>query len=291
MMANEHDYRKVVEEIDELKSMVPGGLFASGKPDWRRIWDQVRTVGASFKGVRFPTRDEHQEAWNRFQSLVNTIKEAQAEERKQWEEKKSRSSQYRDEIITEAEMAKPSGPLGDVILTIATGGINVALDALLGPFDERKRELQACSEHLRKGWALLKERKGDMLARDRSESYRALREAGEQLNRAWEDYKGERQKAYDDYRAERQRKHDEWVERVETRIAKLESRKERLTEIIARKEAHLDELHGKLNDAWNDDYRDRVSGWIDEEETKLAELGSQLTDVENWLDEARGKLR
>jgi hypothetical protein len=290
-MANEHDHKKVLEEIDELKSMMPGGLFAVGKPDWKQIWNQVRTVGASFKGVRFPTHDEHQEAWDRFQSLVNTIKEAQAEEQEQWEEKKSRSGQYRNEIITEAEMAKPSGPLGDVILTIATGGINVVLDALLGPFDERRRELQACSEHLRKGWALLNEHKGDMLAQDKREAYQALCDAGEQLNQAWEDYKGERQKAYDDSRAERQRNHDEWVQKIEANIEKLEARTERLNEIISRKEDHLDELHSKLDDAWNDDYRDRVSGWIDEEETRLAELRSQLADVENWLNEDRSKLR
>ena len=103
-------------------------------------------------------------------------------------------------------------------------------------------------------------------------------------------YKRGRQKAFDDYQAERQRKHDKWVERIEANIEKLEARRERLTEIIAHKEGHLDELHDKLNDAWNDDYRDRVSGWIDEEEAKLDDLRSQLGDVENWLEEARNKL-
>lgn len=290
-MAGEHDYTKVLEEIDELKSMMPGGLFGFGRPNWKQIWVQIRTVGVSFKGVRFPTHAEHQEAWECFQNLVNIVKGSQAEEQNQWEERKSHSGQYRDEIIVEAEYAKPSGPLGDVILAIVTGGLSVALDALMGPLDDRKRELEACSEHLRKGWALFNEHKGEMLARDRSEAYQALRDAGEQLNQAWADYKGERQKAYDHYRAERQRMHGEWAERVEANIEKLGSRKERLIEIISRKEDHLHELHSKLDDAWNDNYRDRVSGWIDEEETKLVELRSQFGDVENWLNESRSKLR
>lgn len=289
-MAGEDEYKKVLEEIDELKSMTPGGFLSFEKPDWKSIWGQIRVVGASFKGVKFPTRDGHQEAWNRFQRLVAEVKEAQAEEQRQWEEKKSESNRYKDEIINQAEMAKPSGVGADLALLFATGGLSVVLSTLMGPFDERKLELQSCSEHLKQGWVLLNEHKENMLGRDKNEAYHALYEAKEQLDQAWDDYKRERQKAFDDYQAERQRKHNEWVERIEANIEKLEARRERLTEIIAHKEDHLDDLQNKLNDAWSDDYRDRISGWIDEEEAKLDDLRSQLSNVENWLEEARNKL-
>jgi hypothetical protein len=70
--------------------------------------------------------------------MVTRVKEAQAEEHKQWEEKKSKSSEYKDEIIYQAELAKPSGPMRDLVLSIATGGLSTALSALMEPFDEKK---------------------------------------------------------------------------------------------------------------------------------------------------------
>jgi len=289
-MAGEDEYKKVLEEIDELESMIPDGIFSSEKPDWKSIWGQIRVVGASFKGVKFPTHDEHQEAWEHFQRIVAHVKESQAEEHQQWEEKKRESNEYKDEIIYQAELAKPSGPMGDLVLSIATGGLSTALSAIMGPFDERKDELISCSEHLKQGWALLNEHKENMLGRDKNEAYHALYQAKEQLDQAWADYKRERQQAFDDYQAERQRKHDEWVARIEANIDNLEDRRQSLLEKIAHREDILDNLQEKLNNAWSDDYRDNISSWIDEEEGKLNDLRSKLENVENWIEEARNKL-
>lgn len=289
-MTSDDNYHVVLEEIDHLKSMISGSIFSSEKPDWKSIWNQIRTVGSKFKGTKFPTREQHQEAWDKFQNLVSDIKEAQAEEHNQWEERKRDSGKYKDEIIYQAELAKPSGPLSDLVLAIATGGISSALSAIMGPFDERKDELTACSEHLKQGWHLLSDHKERMLGRDKNEAYSALIDAKEQLDHAWNDYKQERQQAYDDYQAERQRKHDEWVERVETNIDNLEERRERLLEKISRREEVLDNLHDKLDDAWSDDYRDTISGWIDEEQDKLDDVTRKLEDVEQWLEEAKRKL-
>lgn len=289
-MVDGEEYNRVLQEIDELKSMIPGDFLSFEKPDWKSIWCQIRIVGASFKEVKFPTRDEHQKAWDRFQSIVSSVKEAQAEEYKQWEEKKSKSSGYKDEIIYQAELAKPSGPMGDLVLSIATGGLSTALSALMGPFDERKDELVSCSDHLKQGWALLNEYKENMLGQDKKEAYNALYQAKEQLDQAWADYKKERQQAFDDYQNERQRKHDEWVTRIEANIDKLDDRRENLLEKIAHREEILDNLQNKLDEAWSDDYRDNISGWIDEEEEKLDDLRSKLDNVENWLEEERNKL-
>jgi len=289
-MANSEEYNKVLEEIDELESMMPDHFLSFGKPDWKSIWEQIRVVGASFKGVKFPTRDEHQQAWDRFQGMVSKVKEAQEEEHKQWEEKKSKSGEYRDEIIYQAELAKPSGPMGDLILSIATGGLSTALSALMGPFDERKDELIACSDHLKQGWALLREHKEFMLGQDKNEAYQALLRAKEQLDQAWADYKRERQQAFDDYHAERQRRHYELVTRIEANIDKLEDRRQSLLEKIAHREEIIDNLQNKLDGAWSDDYRDNISSWIDEEEAKLDALRSKLENVENWIEENRNKL-
>jgi hypothetical protein len=284
------DYREVLKEIDELESMMPDDFLSFDKPNWKAIWQQIRVVGVRFKGTSFPTLDEHQQAWDHSQRLVSNIKKAQEEEHTQWEEKKTKSGETKDAIIYQAELAKPSGPMGDLIVSMATGGLSSALSALLGPFDERKDELMNCSDHLKQGWALLNDNKENMVGQDKKEAYQALYQAQEQLNQAWADYKRDRQHAYDDFQAERQRKHDEWVERLQANTDNLEDRKQTLFEKIARREEIIDNLQEKLDNAYSDDYRDNISGWIDEEEEKLSNLRNKLEDVENWIEENRNKL-
>lgn len=289
-MTEGEDYNNVLQQIDELKSMIPSDFISHEKPDWKSIWSQIRIVGASFKGVKFPTRDDHQKAWDHFQSIVSSVKEAQAEEHAQWEEKKLKSSRYKNDIIYQAELAKPSGPMGDVVLSIATGGLSTALSALVGPFDERKDELISCGEHLKQGWALFNEYKENMLGRDKQEAYQALYQAKEQLDQAWADYKRDRQQAFDDYQNECQKKHDEWVARIEANIDNLEDRRENLLEKIAHREEIIDNLQNKLDGAWSDDYRDNISGWIDEQEEILNDLKNKLENVENWIVENKNQL-
>jgi len=54
-MLGDNEYEKVLKRIDKLQSMVPDSLFSFENPNWKSIWEQIRIVGASFKGVKFPT--------------------------------------------------------------------------------------------------------------------------------------------------------------------------------------------------------------------------------------------
>jgi arginine utilization protein RocB len=287
----EEKFEKVLKEIDTLADMMRDGLFTTPQRDWKAIWEHIRKTGADFKGVRFPSPEQHHKAWNQFQELVAKVKEKQNEDKKVWEEKKYKSNEFKKEIIRLAESAKPSGPGGDVLLAIITGGVSAALSAFMGPYDERKNELKSCGEQLKKGYSLLNKHKDEMTARDKKEAYAALTDAQSNLNAAWEEHNKNRQEAFETYKSQQQQKHNDWVQRVEANISKLESRRNRLTDIISHKENHLDELNDKLRNAWSDDFRERVSGWIQEEEASISELNRQLNDVETWLHEAREKLR
>jgi hypothetical protein len=285
------DFRSVNQEIDKLESMIPGGFFSSNKPDWKSIWSQIRVVGSSFKGAKYPSREEHQQAWDKYQKLINEVKRIQGDEQDKWNSKKSESARLRDRIISQARSAKPSSGIGDVILCIATGGVSMLLDAIMGPFDDRKRELQSASEQLRKGWDMLNEYKDSMLGRDKHDAFQALNEAKEYLDQKWDDYKRERQSAFDKYQRERDEKQQAWRDRMEENINKLEDRRDRLNSVLSHKESHLDDLRDKLRDAWSDDYRARVSDWISEEESNIEDIRNKLSNVEDWLYEARSKLR
>lgn len=288
------DSKQVDQHIDKLAAMLPGGFFPGGKPDWKALWNQIRKTGAAFKSANYPTKADHQQAWNRYQEFVAEVKRRQAEDRAQWEQKQAESARLRDRIVAQAESARPPGVFADMVMFLLTGGmsemVKMALSAILGPFDERKQDLLAANAALKKGWALLHESKDRMLGRDKQQAFEALNAAKANLNREWEDYKRERQKAVDHYHREREAKQRAWRDRAEENVRNLEDRRQRLGEILAKREAHVSELYDKLSDARSDDYRYRVSGWIDEEEANIRGLRDKLQNVEEWLYEAQAKL-
>lgn len=285
------DYREVNRNISKLESMVPG-IFDFGKPDWKAIWNQIRATGQSFKGSRFPSKDEHEDAWNKFQQLVNDVKTKQADSQKEWEKKKEKSARLRDMIVSQARAARPfDSGLADVILTIATGGANLLLTAIMGPFDEEKEQLKSCEKQLKKGWDMLRNNKESMLGKDKGIAFEALNETKELLDQRWATYKAERQRAYERYQAERASKRRDREQRIEHNIRNLEERREKLNSVLAHKERHLDELHDKLRDARSDDFRSRVSGWISEEESSIRDIEQKLRNIEDWIYENKDKLR
>lgn len=285
------DYREVNRNLSKLESMVPG-LFDFGKPDWKAIWNQIRITGQSFKGTRFPTKEEHQSAWDRFQKLVSDVKAQQAQNQKEWDKKKDESERLRDMIVTRARSAQPyDSGLADVILTIATGGANLLLNAIMGPFDEEKQMLKSCSERLQEGWAMLRDNKEKMLGKDKGIAFEALNETKEILDRRWDHYKRERQRAWDEYQRERSERRHNWQQKIESNIRSLGERRGKLNGVLAHKERHLDELHDKLAEAWSDDFRSRVSDWIAEEESSISDIREKLRNIEDWIYENKDKLR
>jgi hypothetical protein len=125
--------------------------------------------------------------------------------------------------------------LGDVILAIATGGLSAVIeagfDALLGPFDEQKYELQRYSQAMKEGWAYLSEHKGEMLGKHKQQAFAVLNSAKESLDSAWERWKEGKQQALDQYHAEkraaweeRQAKREAWESHMNEHISNLEDR-------------------------------------------------------------------
>jgi hypothetical protein len=285
------DYREVNRNISRLESIVPG-VFDFGKPDWKAIWTQIRVTGQSFKGSRFPSKEEQRRVWNKFQNLVVKVKSKQAESQKDWDKKKDESARLREMILSQVISARPyDSGLADLILTIATGGANLLLNAIMGPFDEEKQMLKSCGEQLQKGWAMLRDNKDKMLGKDKGIVFSELNETKELLDRRWDSYKAQRQRAWDEYQRERASKRHNWEQKMESNIRSLEERREKLNNVLAHKERHLDELHDKLREAWSDEYRSRVSDWISEEESSIANIREKLSNIEDWIYENKDKLR
>jgi hypothetical protein len=281
-------------ELDSLISKLDSHYRQAARSDrpWKEIWDEIKYIGANFKQVRYPTKDEKNAAWDRFQGVVESVKDAQANELKQWERRAESSAQLRNQILRQGEHGRPPNAferdLADMILgpIIAFAELYVdviTLGQLRGEIDEKKEQLKHYSNELRTAWNLFNDNKDDMLGKDKHEAFQTLREIQEQLDAAWDEWK----KLKGHYHEKQQ---SSFRERVHASIEKLESRLENLYSILSKRESHLSELEEKRDTAWNDDFRDRVEGWIDEEESRIRDIRDQIHEVEGWLDEQRSKL-
>ncbi len=285
------------ERLNELIDSLDGSVNSAGpfKTKWRPIWEDIKEIGAAFKETRYPTKEERQEKWQRFQALVQKVKKHQAEEEKKWEERSYSSKQHKNEIFACARAATPAGPLADLvnsIVSLPALPVKAALDAILpsGEIDEKHEELKACSEKLEQGWGLLSEYKLEMTGHDKKEAFDALKDAQENLNGAWAQWKKVKSQAWEAHKEHFQEKREAFKDRVRERIENLKERLEHEYSKLAKAEAHLDKLRDDRDSAWNDDFRERVEGWIEEEEERREQVKEKITRIEGWLDEERNKL-
>jgi hypothetical protein len=283
-------WNELEQMIDALGTSI--GKVDSGKGKWRPIWDQIKTIGAGFKEVRYPSREIRQHAWERFQTLVTKVKDSQSAERREYESRLFISEQRKARILEAARDATPISPITHHIVDIVTLGMESAAKALLGvKTDERLEHLQYCSRRLKEGWALLEESKREMLGKDKSECFQALKNAQDALNAAWQQWKSWQSEQRQHRIEHRREKREQFEGRVRTRIANLNVRRQRLYDVLAHKERHLEELRDKRDTARSDEFRARVAGWIDEELESMSDIKAKLENIERWIDEEKEKLR
>jgi hypothetical protein len=282
----------LVRLIDALETQA-GGLDST-RPDWKGIWSQIREISTAFKGAHFSSRAEHQAAWERFQSTVQTVKDAQARHQREREQFRQRSSDHLAEIRVCVDRAAGDDQFAMMIIHAATGGATLmaklALDAVLGPGDEEHSALAHRSEALKDGWAYLSAHKSEMSGADKSAAFEALQNAKQSLDRdwgLWKEYKHQARVA----KAELHRaKQEEWRARQREFVQRLEDALDRLEAARARREDHLAELIDKYNDARSDSFRERVEGWIAEEKERIAGIEQKIEDVRSKLSEAVSRL-
>src|SRR5262245_46511404 len=94
------DYDDLNRKIAELRQRAEA--TESGDYSWKDVWDQIKSIGAAFKETRYPTRSDKDAAWNRFQEIVDEVKDTQREQYKESERQtesiSKRLGQLEDEI-------------------------------------------------------------------------------------------------------------------------------------------------------------------------------------------------
>src|SRR5205085_2179995 len=139
-------------DLDDLITELAGYIreCGHGKAKWRDAWPQIKGISDAFRSTRYASRDDHQRAWERFQSLVSDVKTGQNRAREDFERRAATSRGHKNRILAYAEAARPSQG-ATALFEIVTGGfiIRPVLDALLGGHSDPWLEtLQGCSAAL-----------------------------------------------------------------------------------------------------------------------------------------------
>jgi hypothetical protein len=257
---------KIRWEIGEIKSTF--SFYSFIEPGWKKLWEQVGKVSGMFKGVNL-SRTEREELWGEFNSIVSQAKEQQNSRKS---DRENMSKIYKDQIFS---------AIGMTFID--------ELGLLCEPDD-----LKYFGKHISEGSALLSEHKKEMTHEHKQECFQHINEARENLDMRWKHLKesyGQRSEAYHQQKEERGRKHDEFVTRVRANIEKNREKYEKATNALSRSQAHLEDLQEKLSDARSDDFTERVSGWITEEENRIESIKESLERLEKWIEEDEEKLR
>lgn len=95
-------------EYDEIDQMI-GGLAekvaSAGHRNWREVWASIKAISQAFKAVRFPKPDDRKAAWDRFQAIVQGVKNQQNAEREASEQAKREIDESLNQLERNAQAA------------------------------------------------------------------------------------------------------------------------------------------------------------------------------------------
>ena len=99
------------------------------------------------------------------------------------------------------------------------------------------------------------------------------------------------QAQFDERRREREQKRTDWIARQEEGLSRLLEAREKVSNFIGRLEENISQNNDRLYSARSDDFADRVSQWIREDEDKLRDAQSSLEALNRKIEDAEGRLR
>ena len=224
--------------------------------DWNVFWDKAKEIQDGFRSVRYPTKEERETAWRRFNKLRDEASRRRSQEKKA---DHGTSMSYRDEILSQVESARPRN---------------------LSGFDPPDVEdMKAYGASLREARRKLSANKASMLGEHKKDCFEALVEMQKVHDLWWEDLKKHRERNREDRRA-----------RILKNIEENRERYRKTAEALERTRAYVDDLRNKIASAWNDGWRYDAENRASEAEDRIRDMENTLKEIERWIEEDEGKL-
>ena len=274
------------------------------RPDWQQIWASIRFTGASFKEVRFESREERAILWDRYQRAIESVKALQQEEFRARERFKAISEEHLSRIYLLIKYAKKDDLLDGALLAFGSMGLSLLgkaiSDSIFGELNNERDELRKRSDALKETNTYFSEHKSEMLGKHKREAFEYITPIREELQSDWNDWQSKMDEARENRRLEwevRQAKREEWQEKHERWIENQNNFIETLEEQIVTLGDKLESRHenlSKLRDMYSNakgSFEERVSGWIDECEEQISSIESKIEQKREKIDEVRAKIK
>jgi hypothetical protein len=254
------------EMLNRLEAIMPSkppildiGLH---RQDWTPVWNLAKQIQEAFNaGVRYPTKQLRQAAWNRFNTLRS--------------EASARADAERDHLRTRSNYHK------SIIFKECAGiGYSRVSDTIFFFDQTTMGEMKARGRYLAGVMKYLSEHKHEMLGEDKKECYNRIHEIKEQHEQFWSEY-----------RLARDARKDERLQKIEANLSKNRDMYRRTADALQRFRERSSELRAKISTSTSDKWRAIFSGWLSETESKIDDIESQLRRIEGWIEENEEHLR
>lgn len=253
----DRESQKNAEAIESAIQSLDNGHWNLFVRQYKEFWAHAREISGMFKNLKPLRREDRERLWAEFQSICDDVKRRQNEES---ENRQFKSAQHRNDILREAEHARPC--------------------SLFGFMPPDVQEMKALGGVLRNASKMLSEYKHEMFGEHKQECFALIQEIREIHDIWWEELK-----------RHRSRRQEEFQERVRANLEKNYERLRKAADALEHQRSHVNDLHDQISSAWSDDFRDRAYGWLSEAEDKIRDIESSISQIEDWIHEDEDKLR
>ncbi len=244
-------------------------LFAAERHDWRPVFSQAKEIQAAFSaGLRYPSREQRDVAWRRFNDARTLLHERSNEERSRLRDE---SEQLRDEIIAFVKNLEYERFLDVAFFFDPTSAA----------------EMKVAGERLKEAGHMLSNNKHRMLKEHKDECFERFQE----IRRSHDDFWGRYKSASEERREAGARRRADAVDRIQGNIRANQDRLSKAQGAYSKVEANLEANQAKLDGARSSEFADRVRGWIDEDRQKLSDISDSIDRIRGWIREGEDTLR
>lgn len=226
--------------IDELETLLPDDrffLFISygndTRSDWKGFWSYAKAVQQKFNlGIKYPTKEERQEAWQRFNKLRDEASKRSEAER---ESIQSHSKEIRNNILSMCSGIKYSAAMDMVFF-----------------FDKTTVwQVKKWQEYLGEAMQELSRKKNEMLGEHKQQCYEKIQEIKESHDLFWKHHN----EAWEARKRERDTKRLEYVNRIERNINNNKDRLRKAIQALERQKDRLSETRDKYYETTSEKWK------------------------------------
>ena len=262
--------------IDQLENSIPNVNegFSCGfdveRHDWRPVWALCREIQEAFRGYRgFESKEQHQEAWQRFNQLRQKASRLADIEKEKFA---SQSARLKGDILAEARATYWSKS-GDFFIGVVLGHTEA-------------EEMQDLQRRLNDAGRKLSENKARMTHEDKEACFEAISDSRKSHDSFWEKYKEIRQHRQEEF----QRQRSTWLASVHANISKNQDKLNGAKDALGRVRQRIDELQDKFSETKSPKWETIYSEWIAEARTKKADIEESVERLQSWILEDENKL-